>query len=127
MSSNIPSNSCPFCDNSFPLLDNGLGYVRFDKYPVSPGHCLVVPRRHVASLFDATRAELAALWALVDLAKAKLDAEYRPDGYNIGVNIGQVAGQSVMHLHIHVIPRYAGDMDNPQGGVRGVIPDKQKY
>lgn len=86
-----------------------------------------MPHRHIADYFDATAAEKAAIWELVDRMKIQLDAEFKPDGYNVGVNVGTAAGQSVQHIHIHVIPRYRGDMDNPRGGVRGVIPDKQKY
>jgi diadenosine tetraphosphate (Ap4A) HIT family hydrolase len=120
---------CIFCDPDAAsvVLENDKAYARHDAYPVSPGHLLVIPKRHVASLFDTTPEELADLWELVGMAKEFLDAEYRPDGYNIGVNIGAAAGQSVMHLHVHVIPRYAGDMDEPKGGVRGVIPGKQGY
>lgn len=125
--SNMTSDTCPFCHRSSEIIGNELGYATWDSYPVSPGHCLVVPRRHFASFFDATDAERVALLELVVGARAILEAEHRPDGYNIGVNVGEAAGQSVMHLHIHVIPRYRGDMENPRGGVRGVIPEKQKY
>ncbi|MCQ1538280.1 HIT family protein [Methanocalculus taiwanensis] len=104
-----------------------LAYARYDLYPVSPGHQLAIPFRHVASFFEATEAEQAALLSLVHDARRLLDERYAPDGYNIGVNIGAAAGQSVMHLHLHVIPRYAGDMDDPKGGVRGVIPEKRGY
>jgi diadenosine tetraphosphate (Ap4A) HIT family hydrolase len=120
---------CIFCDPDAAsvVLENDKAYARHDAYPVSPGHLLVIPKRHVASLFDTTPEELADLWELVGMAKEFLDAEYRPDGYNIGVNVGRAAGQSVIHLHVHVIPRYAGDMDEPKGGVRGVIPERQRY
>ncbi len=87
----------------------------------------MIPHRHVAEYFDATPEEKAAIWELVDQMKLRLDEEFKPDGYNVGVNIGPFAGQSVPHIHIHVIPRYRGDMENPKGGVRGVIPEKQKY
>ena len=121
--------TCPFC-NPPPediVLANGLCYARYDRYPVSPGHLLLIPFRHVAGLFDATDAELAALLALVREAKTLLDEQYRPDGYNVGVNVGTAAGQTVMHLHVHLIPRYAGDVDDPRGGVRGAIPEKRVY
>ena len=88
---------------------------------------LIVPWRHFDNYFDVTEAERSSLWALVDEAKQLLDEEFTPDGYNVGVNVGRHAGQSVMHLHIHLMPRYEGDMENPRGGVRGVIPEKQKY
>jgi len=118
---------CPFCEFTAAVLENDLAYARFDKYPVNPGHLLLLPRRHVASYFDATAEERAALFGLIDAGKAFLDARFRPDGYNIGVNVGESAGQTVMHLHVHLIPRYRGDTANPRGGVRGVIPERQQY
>lgn len=118
---------CPFCREPRAVIENDLAFVRYDQYPVSPGHCLVIPRRHVAGYFDATEQEKAAIWSLVDAMKQHLDAEFQPDGYNVGVNVGTAAGQSVPHIHIHVMPRYRGDMDDPRGGVRGAIPEKQKY
>lgn len=118
--------TCLFCDQS-GLMENRLTYARLDKYPVSPGHVLVLPKRHVVTWFDMTLDEQNAAMRLVDRVKAYLDVEYAPHGYNIGMNCGPTAGQSVPHAHIHVIPRYKGDMDNPLGGVRGVIPEKQKY
>jgi len=98
-----------------------------DGFPVSEGHTLVMPRRHVGSFFDATAEELDAIWETVRLVKEELDAELHPDGYNIGVNVGEAAGQTVDHLHVHVIPRYEGDMEDPRGGVRHVIPGKGYY
>jgi diadenosine tetraphosphate (Ap4A) HIT family hydrolase len=118
---------CPFCEVTDAVLENGTAYARFDAHPVTPGHLLLLPRRHVASFFEATDAERAALFELLDAAKALLDARFRPDGYNIGVNVGEVAGQTVMHLHVHLIPRYRGDVAEPRGGVRGVIPERQHY
>lgn len=109
------------------ILENQNGYARYDQHPVSAGHLLVIPKRHIGSLFEATPAELAGLWDLLEKAKQHLAERFSPDGYNIGVNDGAVAGQTIMHLHIHLIPRYAGDMDDPRGGVRGVIPGRQKY
>ena len=118
---------CIFCGEPSMVIENDLAFAHYDSYPVSPGHCLIIPRRHVAEYFEATTEEKAAIWALVDDMKTILDKEYKPDGYNIGVNIGKEAGQSVPHIHIHMIPRYKGDMEDPRGGVRGVIPHKQKY
>ena len=120
---------CPFCNPQKDeiVLANDLCYARYDRYPVSPGHLLLIPFRHVAGLFDATDDEQAALLALVREAKALLDERFRPDGYNVGVNVGKTAGQTVMHLHVHVIPRYAGDMADPRGGVRGAVPEKRVY
>jgi len=107
---------------------NSLAFAIRDRHPVSPGHSLVIPKRVVATWFDATRDEQLALLELVDQVKLALDAQRpRPDGYNVGFNAGEAAGQTVMHLHVHVIPRFAGDMDDPRGGIRGVIPGKQKY
>ena len=118
---------CPFCRNPEFIIENELAFASWDSYPVNPGHCLITPRRHIAEYFQATAEEKAAIWTLVDEMKAIIDKEYQPDGYNIGVNIGAAAGQSVPHIHIHMIPRYWGDVENPKGGVRGVIPHRQKY
>ncbi len=120
-------HSCPFCGDPKKVIEKELVFAHYDTYPVSAGHCLVITRRHVAEYFQATAAEKAAIWELVDEVKTILDRDFSPDGYNVGVNIGRAAGQSIPHVHIHVIPRYAGDVENPQGGVRGVIPHKQKY
>ena len=118
---------CPFCRSQTIVIENELAYADYDTYPVSPGHCLIITRRHIAEYFQATEEEKAAIWALVDEMKVIIDRDYKPDGYNVGVNIGEAGGQSVPHIHIHMIPRYKGDMENPRGGVRGVIPHKQKY
>ena len=99
----------------------------FDGYPVSPGHALIVPKRHVSSYFDLTDHEREAMNVMLQYVKRVVGERFHPDGYNIGINVGQVAGQSVYHCHMHLIPRYAGDVENPKGGVRGVIPKKQKY
>lgn len=120
-------NPCLFCRQHDKVLENDLAWASYDTYPVSPGHMLVMPKRHVENYFDMTREEKIAVMELVDECKAINDRERQPDGYNVGVNCGPAAGQSVMHVHIHVMPRYWGDMENPRGGVRGVIPDKQKY
>jgi len=118
---------CPFCGEPEIIVANELAFAHYDTYPVNRGHCLLIPRRHVAEYFQATAEEKAAIWALLDEVKPIIDRAFNPDGYNVGVNIGKAAGQSIPHLHIHVIPRYAGDVENPQGGVRGVIPHRQKY
>lgn len=121
-------NRCPFCAGDLEvIMHNDVAYAIYDKYPVSQGHLLVIPKRHVASYFETTREEKLALWGLLEDCKEFLDKSLHPDGYNVGINIGQTAGQTVPHLHIHLIPRYVGDMEDPRGGVRGVIPDKQKY
>jgi len=118
---------CPFCRDPEIIIENELAYADYDSYPASPGHCLIITRRHVAEYFQATAEEKSAIWELVDEMKDIIDKAYNPDGYNVGVNIRAAAGQSVPHIHIHMIPRYKGDVENPQGGVRGVIPHKQKY
>jgi diadenosine tetraphosphate (Ap4A) HIT family hydrolase len=109
------------------LIEHPLVLVKRDGYPVSRGHTLIIPRRHVASFFETTEEERAAMMKLLDEAKAILDREYSPDGYNIGINNGAVAGQTVMHVHMHLIPRYAGDRPDPRGGVRWILPEKAPY
>ncbi len=106
------------------VAENALCFAIRDKYPVSQGHTLVIPRRVVETWFDASREEQASIFELVEVVKAELDAEFHPDGYNVGFNAGVAAGQTVMHLHVHVIPRFKGDMEDPRGGVRHVIPEK---
>lgn len=118
---------CPFCSTHDALLVNGLAYVLRDTYPVSPGHLLIIPLRHEANFFASTPDELEAIWDLVTRSRELLDRQYHPDGYNLGVNVGEAAGQTIAHAHMHLIPRYRGDMQNPRGGVRGVIPGKQQY
>jgi len=123
-----PNNPCLFCKDARGVsLQHELAYSARDSYPTSPGHTLVIPRRHVASFFELTAEEVAACMGLIQQEKALIDAEFHPDGYNIGVNVGPAAGQSIMHVHIHIIPRYKGDVANPQGGVRHVIPQKAHY
>lgn len=118
---------CPFCTDEACLFGNDLAYVKWDLYPVSPGHVLIIPRRHITSWFDLTPEEHAAVSELIGLARRHLDATYSPAGYNIGVNCGEAAGQTVMHAHLHLIPRYVGDVPNPRGGIRAVIRAKQDY
>ena len=98
-----------------------------DGFPVSPGHTLIIPRRHVGSFFDVTDAERADLMSLLAAARDELEREFHPAGYNVGINDGAAAGQTVPHLHIHLIPRYAGDRADPRGGVRWVMPEKAAY
>ncbi len=120
-------NKCVFCNHDGIILENKLAFAIYDKYPVAPGHMLIITRRHIANFFETTNEERQALNELLDEAKEWLDNKFQPDGYNIGINCGVDAGQTVMHLHIHLIPRYKGDLDNPKGGVRGAIPDKRIY
>ena len=121
--------TCPFCSlpESRILYGNDMGWVVRDAYPISPGHTLVIPKRHAGSFFDLTEDERASLFSLVTIAKAQVDAEHRPSAYNIGINDGAAAGQTVPHLHVHLIPRYAGDRYDPRGGVRWMIPEKADY
>ena len=120
------SMGCPFCEipESERVIETNDVIGFFDHYPASPGHLLLVPRRHVATWFDADEREKAALLRAIDDALDVIESTVgrRPDGYNVGFNAGEAAGQTVMHLHIHVIPRYRGDVDDPRGGIRGAIP-----
>jgi diadenosine tetraphosphate (Ap4A) HIT family hydrolase len=123
-----PNDPCLFCkDPRGVSIQHELAYSARDSYPASPGHTVVIPRRHVSSFFDLTPEEVAACMGLIKEEKKRIDEEFNPDGYNIGVNVGPAAGQSIFHVHIHIIPRYKGDVGNPQGGVRHVIPKKAYY
>lgn len=121
--------SCPFCalpaERILILADEAL--VIRDAFPVSPGHTLVIPRRHIGSFFELSDAERTCMVELLAQAKAELDLSFQPDGFNIGINDGAAAGQTVQHLHLHLIPRYLGDVPDPRGGVRWVMPGKAKY
>lgn len=125
MTANSPS--CPFCVGPGTGLFNRLAHTLEDKFPVTPGHTLIVPARHVADFFETTREEREAMLGLAAEVRNLLDRKYHPDGYNLGINVGLAAGQTIFHVHLHVIPRYRGDVENPRGGVRGVIPAKQNY
>ncbi|WP_200873100.1 HIT family protein [Pandoraea sp. E26] len=119
---------CPFCfDDGKAVFRRAHARVIYDINPVTTGHMLVVSNRHVSSYFDLSQEEKLAMWVLVDEVKAFLDRQFEPDGYNVGVNVGNASGQTIPHVHIHVIPRYVGDTPWPQGGVRGVIPERQSY
>lgn len=109
------------------IASNPTAFAIRDAFPVSPGHSLVITKRRIATWWEATQAERRDVLALVDVVKARLDAELRPDGYNVGFNAGEAAGQTVPHLHVHVIPRFAGDVADPSGGVRNSIPGRGKY
>ena len=108
-------------------MANALAMAIPDGFPVSPGHTLIMPKRHVVTFFDTTTEERLAMFELMDKAKLALDAELHPTAYNIGVNDGAAAGQTIPHVHIHLIPRYAGDDADPRGGVRRIFPKKAKY
>ena len=125
-----PNNPCLFCNSKISGVahENRLAYASYDTYPVSDDHCLIIPKRHIKDYFDLTNDEVIACNDLIKLIK---DEVLRKDksikGFNIGTNLGKIAGQSIMHCHIHLIPRREGDVENPQGGVRSVIPQKQHY
>jgi diadenosine tetraphosphate (Ap4A) HIT family hydrolase len=125
----MTATPCVFCHLPRERIveENEHAVVVLDGFPVSPGHTLIIPKRHVGSLFEVSEPERQALFALMDSAHARLVESYKPDGFNIGVNDGAAAGQTVPHLHIHLIPRYAGDQPDPRGGVRWVIPEKADY
>jgi diadenosine tetraphosphate (Ap4A) HIT family hydrolase len=125
--------TCPFCniekaiDESRIIYQDSTWIAILDNYPVSKGHTLLIPKRHCKTYFDLNFIELESIGVTIGVIKRLLDKKFNPDGYNIGINCGEVAGQTVMHCHIHIIPRYNGDCENPRGGVRGVIPEKQHY
>lgn len=122
-------SECPFCDQaSIQIVSESVHALAFrDRYPISPGHTLVIPRRHVPTIFDLSREEESDVWELVRTVGGDLETELEPDGFNVGHNAGAAAGQTVGHAHIHVIPRYQGDLADPRGGIRWVIPDKAVY
>jgi diadenosine tetraphosphate (Ap4A) HIT family hydrolase len=108
------------------LLENALAYVRYDSNSLSRGHVLVIPKRHVANFFDMTADEHSAVLALLREIQKAIHKQHSPDGYNIGVNVGKMGGQSRMHVHMHLIPRYAGDIPDPRGGIRCVLPSTRE-
>ncbi|MDO5844624.1 MAG: HIT family protein [Methanocorpusculum sp.] len=118
---------CPFCVPEDEVFGNGLAYAKMDTYPVSKGHMLIIPRRHADTWFDLTAEEQTAVMQLAEIAKRYLDEFYSPNGYNLGLNCGVSAGQTIMHAHLHLIPRYIGDVPNPRGGIRAVIAAKKEY
>ncbi len=125
-----PNNPCLFCnvnESDFNHV-NDLSFASYDTYPVSKHHCLIIPKRHIKDYFDLTNDELIACHKLIKIIKEEiLSKDKSVKGFNLGTNIGKVSGQSIMHCHFHLIPRREGDVENPQGGVRSVIPNKQHY
>lgn len=121
------NNNCIFCNPTDIVINGEYAYSRSDGFPVSEGHCLVIPKRHVGSIDELTDVELKDLYTVLHQTKVLLLETYLPDGFNIGINEGEAAGQTVPHLHIHLIPRYEGDVVCPRGGVQGVIPSKKEY
>lgn len=121
--------SCPFCclpENRI-IFETNYSFVIRDGFPVSDGHTLVIPKRHIPSIFDATPEEQTDILVALEKSKKQLDETLNPSGYNIGINDGSSAGQTVMHLHVHLIPRYSGDQEDPRGGVRWIFPEKADY
>ena len=121
---------CLFCEipaDSEIIAENKTTLAFYDGFPVAPGHTLIIPKRHVAGYFDLYQEELTNINELQFICRDILQEKYKPQGFNLGVNIGEAAGQSIFHCHVHLIPRYTGDVSNPRGGVRGVIPERQNY
>lgn len=121
---------CPFCkpdSDREVIIENDLAYSIYDKFPVSNGHVLIIPRRHCADYFELTSDEQTACWRIVTELKIILTEKFHPDGFNIGINVNEAAGQTIPHVHIHLIPRYNGDVVDPKGGIRGVIIGKKLY
>lgn len=121
-------HSCPFCSSELETIaESDHCFAIRDGYPISEGHALVISKRHVSDFHDLNEMEIDDCWALVTKIRRKLESECKPDGFNIGINIGEAAGQTVYHTHIHIIPRYEGDVKNPRGGIRNVIPGMGDY
>lgn len=127
---NVEKENCPFCNPNSErkvIIENETEFAIYDKFPVNEGHTLIIPKRHVSNYFDLTIDEQNSCFQFVNKVKEIISEKFKPDGFNIGINVGEKAGQTVSHVHIHLIPRYNGDVKNPRGGVRGVIPSKQSY
>jgi len=125
-----PNNPCLFCkvNESGCVHENNLAYASYDSYPVSDYHCLIIPKRHIKDYFDLSKDELIACDELIKTVKDEIMFKDKSvKGFNLGTNIGKISGQSILHCHFHLIPRREGDVENPQGGVRSVIPKKQHY
>lgn len=125
----MDQTQCPFChlEKHRILLENDFAAAFLDRFPIAVGHMLIVPKQHVASLFDLPDVELEAVWKLVSQVRDKIVVELKPDGFNLGVNDGLAAGQTMMHAHVHIIPRRNGDTDDPKGGIRWIMPGKARY
>lgn len=124
------TEECPFCapDVTRELItESATVYAIYDKFPISPGHTLVIPKKHISNYFDLSLHIKTACWMVVDRVKMLLGEQFDPNGFNIGINVGTAAGQTIPHAHIHIIPRFSGDVENPTGGVRSVIPGKSDY
>jgi diadenosine tetraphosphate (Ap4A) HIT family hydrolase len=123
---------CLFCDKDNKekhrvILENDLFYSRWDNFPVSKGHADIVPKKHIGSFFELTDEDVLQMYDLITKTKKIITEKFQPDGYNVGFNEGAAAGRTIDHLHIHIIPRYTGDVENPRGGIRNIIPGKGNY
>jgi diadenosine tetraphosphate (Ap4A) HIT family hydrolase len=128
--SNKFSPSCPFCQPDIEreiIVESPNAFAIYDKFPVNKGHALIIPKKHCSNYFDLTFKEQSACISILNAVKQIIAKRYNPDGFNVGININEAAGQTVPHVHIHLIPRYKGDVEQPRGGIRGVIPEKQNY
>jgi diadenosine tetraphosphate (Ap4A) HIT family hydrolase len=129
----MKTNPCPFCAGidseiaSRVVVRDELSFCIHDAYPVSKGHCLIIPVRHISSFFEANEVEKLSLMNVLEMAKHRIEQTHNPQGFNIGINDGAVAGQTIPHLHIHLVPRYTGDVEKPEGGVRWIFPEKALY
>lgn len=126
----MPTLGCVFCNRLVGgdlVAENDLAVAFHDAFPLSPGHCLIVPRRHESDFLALTPEEQAAVWALVASVRRQIESDRLPDGYNLGINVGEAAGQTVAHAHLHVIPRYEGDVPDARGGIRWIIPERARY
>jgi diadenosine tetraphosphate (Ap4A) HIT family hydrolase len=124
------NNACPFCKPEAErelIVESATAYAIYDKFPVNPGHALIIPKRHVLQYFELSFKEQSACWFMLNKVKEIIQNRFNPNGFNVGINIGETAGQTISHVHIHLIPRYDGDVKEPKGGVRGVIPEKREY
>jgi len=128
---NMKDKNCPFCcigkDEREIILENESAVAIYDAYPVNKGHALIIPKRHCANYFEMSQTEKIDCWELVDKVKVVIDRLYHPPGYNVGINVNETAGQTIFHVHIHLIPRYVGDVEEPRGGVRGVVWERRGY
>lgn len=119
---------CPFCNlEKEKIIESRLSFAIYDGFPVNEGHALIIPKRHTANYFDLSLEEQKDCIELLNRVKGIVQEKYNPDGFNVGININEAAGQTVPHVHIHLIPRYEGDVEEPRGGVRGVIPERRSY
>lgn len=121
--------SCLFCnyDKEKFIAENDFAFAIYDNFPVNNGHTLIIPKRHFQNFFEATEEEVKELYKLMHKVKSIIDDKYKPDGYNVGINVGEYGGQTIMHLHIHLIPRYKGDVGNPRGGIRKFKKELVEY